>query len=82
MDRGRDGQPLRIENVMLVDGTGAGPLHRAVIHVEAARIVYAGPADSAPPRQGRMEVLDGAGGTVLPGFIDCHVHLGIESASR
>jgi imidazolonepropionase-like amidohydrolase len=29
-----------------------------------------------------VEVLDGAGRTVLPGFIDCHVHLGIESASK
>jgi imidazolonepropionase-like amidohydrolase len=26
--------------------------------------------------------MDGAGGTVLPGFIDCHVHFGIESASK
>ena len=81
MDRGSDEHPLRIENVTLVDGTGAGPLHGAVIQVEGARIVYAGPADGAPPNRGPVEVLDGAGGTVLPGFIDCHVHLGIESAS-
>jgi imidazolonepropionase-like amidohydrolase len=82
MYRGTHDQPLRIENVTLVDGTGAGPLHEAVIQVEAARIVYAGPADGAPPNLGRVEVMDGAGGTVLPGFIDCHVHFGIESASK
>jgi imidazolonepropionase-like amidohydrolase len=82
MYRGAHDQPLRIENVTLVDGTGAGPLHEAVIQVEAARIVYAGPADGAPPNLGRVEVMDGAGGTVLPGFIDCHVHFGIESASK
>jgi imidazolonepropionase-like amidohydrolase len=82
MHRGTQEQPLRIENVTLVDGTGAEPLHGAVIHVEAARIVYAGPADGVPPNPGQVEVMDGAGGTVLPGFIDCHVHLGIESASK
>ena len=82
MHRGTAEQPLRIENVTLVDGTGAGPLHGAVILVEAGRIVYAGSADGAPPNLGSVEVLDGAGRTVLPGFIDCHVHLGIESASK
>jgi len=30
MHRGGDQHPLRIENVTLVDGTGAGPLHGAL----------------------------------------------------
>jgi hypothetical protein len=52
MLRGTGEQPLRIENVTLVDGTGAAPLHGAVVHTEAARIVYAGPADGALPTWG------------------------------
>src|SRR5204862_466857 len=72
----------RIENVTLVDGTGAGSLHGAVTQVEAARIVYAAPGDGAPPNLGQVEVMDGPGGTVLPARIDCHVHFGIGSASK
>jgi imidazolonepropionase-like amidohydrolase len=82
MHHGTDAPPLRIENVTLIDGTGAAPLPGAVVHVEAGRITYAGPADGAPPSLGRVEVMDGTGRTVLPGFIDCHVHLGIESAGK
>lgn len=57
----------------LIDGTGRDPVDRAVVVVEAGRVVRAGPESAvAVPRGAR--VLDAAGRTVLPGFIDCHVH--------
>lgn len=57
----------------LIDGTGRDPAARGVVVVENGRVVGAGPESAvAVPRGAR--VLDAAGGTILPGFIDCHVH--------
>ncbi|GAA1019905.1 hydrolase [Acrocarpospora pleiomorpha] len=69
---------LRVENARMIDGTGAEPLPNAVIVAdESGRIQYAGPAASAPPRVPGVQVVDAGGRTVLPGFFDCHVHLGL-----
>lgn len=72
--------PTRYTNVRLVDGTGAGPLSDAVVVTGAdGTISYAGPAGRAPePEPGQVEV-DLTGHTLLPGFFDCHVHLGVET---
>jgi imidazolonepropionase-like amidohydrolase len=56
----------------LIDGTGGAPVKNAVIVVQGERIVTLGPSVSIP--QGAT-VVDLAGETVLPGFIDAHVHL-------
>lgn len=57
----------------LIDGTGRDPVTRAVIVLDAGRVVAAGPEGTvAVPRDAR--VIDVAGRTVLPGFIDCHLH--------
>jgi len=72
--------PLRITRARLVDGTGAEPVTDAVIVTdEQGDIRYAGPAAGAPPTGPDCTVLDLDGRTVLPGFIDCHVHFGMES---
>jgi len=57
---------------VLIDGTGAAPVRDAVILVEGDRITAVGP--NLPVPRGAM-VLDLSGRTVLPGFIDAHVHL-------
>lgn len=72
------GKPWRIENVRLVQGDGSLLAARGVVVVDAAgRITYAGGLKDAPTAASAEEVVDGAGGTLLPGLIDCHVHLGL-----
>jgi imidazolonepropionase-like amidohydrolase len=56
----------------LIDGTGRAPVRGAVILIRGDRIEAVGP-DLAVPRGAR--VIDLSGATVLPGFIDAHVHL-------
>ena len=55
----------------LVDGSGAPPVVGQVVVVEGDRIAAVVPAREAPP--GASLRLDGL--TLLPGLINCHVHL-------
>lgn len=57
----------------LIDGTGREPVRRGAVVVEDGRIVSAGPESVVQVPRG-ARVLDAAGRTILPGFIDCHVH--------
>jgi imidazolonepropionase-like amidohydrolase len=61
-----------IHAATLIDGTGRDPVRRATIVIEENRIVAAG-ANVEAPRD--ATVIDAAGMTVMPGMIDCHVHL-------
>jgi imidazolonepropionase-like amidohydrolase len=64
---------LALVNGTLVDGTGAPPVADAVVVTSGDRIVAAGPRPAvAVPAEAR--VLDVRGATVLPGFINAHVH--------
>jgi imidazolonepropionase-like amidohydrolase len=56
----------------LIDGTGATPVRNAVILVQGDRITAVGPNVQVPAG---ATVIDLSGATVLPGFIDAHVHL-------
>lgn len=56
----------------LIDGTGAPPVKNAVILVQGDRITAVGANVAIPPG---ANVIDLSGETVLPGFIDAHVHL-------
>ena len=57
----------------LIDGTGRDPVPRGAVVIEDGRIVGAGPEAAVQIPRGAC-VHDAAGGTILPGFIDCHVH--------
>ncbi len=64
---------LVLVNGQLIDGSGSDPIPEAVLVIRGNRILAAGPkADIKIPPSAR--VIDVAGGTILPGFINAHVH--------
>lgn len=56
----------------LIDGTGRDPVRNATIVIDDNRIAAVN-ANGAVPRG--AEAIDASGMTVMPGMIDCHVHL-------
>ena len=62
-------------NARLIDGTGAGPVERAAVRIEAGRIGEVGKADGTPP-PGAIEL---GGRTLLPGLIDAHAHVSSDT---
>jgi imidazolonepropionase-like amidohydrolase len=68
-----------LRDVTVVDGTGAAPVSDQAVVVEGRRIAWIGPTGSAPSTAPE-NVVDGGGRTVLPGLINCHVHLTADGA--
>ena len=63
-----------ITNVKIFDGTGRAPFAGAV-RIEGERITEV-TAGAAPPA-GDAVVIDGGGGTLLPGLVESHAHIGL-----
>jgi imidazolonepropionase-like amidohydrolase len=65
---------LVLDNVRVIDGSGAPPIERARIVIESGRIARIGPSSTvaAPPQ---AETLDLTGHTIVPGLIDLHFHI-------
>jgi imidazolonepropionase-like amidohydrolase len=65
---------LAIRVGQLIDGCGGAPLQNATVLVDNGRIVQVGPAAAVqvPPD---AEVLEAGAHSVIPGMIDCHVHI-------
>lgn len=73
-------QPTRYTGARLIDGTGTAPVDNGVVVTdEAGTISYVGPADTAPIPTPEQRSVDLAGRSLLPGFIDSHVHLGLAN---
>lgn len=72
MPRPDSGAVTAIRAGAVIDGTGAAPVKNAVILIRGARIAAVGTNVTIPPN---ATVIDLSGLTVLPGFIDAHVHL-------
>lgn len=64
---------IAIHQTRLIDGTGA-TLDRATVLVRGTTIVAAGPSREITIPKGATRI-NGRGLTILPGLIDCHVHL-------
>jgi imidazolonepropionase-like amidohydrolase len=64
----------------LVDGLADEPSERSYVELRAGRIAAAGPMTKAPRGKGMHEI-DCQGRTVMPGLVDCHVHL-VYAGSR
>lgn len=67
---------LALKAGTLIDGTGAPPLHDVTVLVEAGRIASLENGGRIPPG---AEVVNLANATVLPGFVDAHVHLALRT---
>ena len=69
---------LLITGATLIDGTGAPPVASSWVLVRDGRIVDVSTVEA---RRGRgslprdVEVIDGAGKWIVPGFVDAHVHV-------
>ena len=71
---------ITIRNATLIDGTGAEPLQEAVLLIKGDRIVAVGSREQvhfAPETQ----TIDLNGATILPGFINAHVHYAYDERS-
>jgi imidazolonepropionase-like amidohydrolase len=73
---------LVLRGARLLDGLGSDPIAPATLIAEGDRIVYAGPgagARSKPKHDDEVHELDGL--TLVPGLIDCHVHLCFDGSA-
>jgi len=65
-----------LHHVTLMDGTGREPVSDATVAVRGQEILYAGAAKTwQPSLEEDILNIDFAGKYLLPGLIDCHVHL-------
>ncbi len=76
-DSPKPSNAFAITNVRVFDGVNLIP--KAVVVVRDGKIAAVGPKVAVP--QG-AEVIDGGGGTLLPGFIDAHTHAFTEQLRR
>ncbi len=70
---------LALTNVRLIDGTGRDPIQNMAITIDGNRIRSVEPAGS---HCGEMDTVSLQGLTVMPGLIDCHLHLGGLTVDR
>jgi imidazolonepropionase-like amidohydrolase len=64
-----------IHNGTLIDGRGGEPLPGASVLLENEKIVAVAAAGNPLQAELGAEKIDAAGGAILPGFIDAHVHI-------
>jgi imidazolonepropionase-like amidohydrolase len=66
-------QPIALIHAALIDGTGGDPLTNAVLIMEYGKITAVGRMGEVSVPSG-IQTIDLEGKTILPGFIDAHVH--------
>ena len=71
---------MLIRNATLWDGTGAAPRRAAALRTQGDRIEWVGDDASAPAAADREAVIDAGGRWLLPGLIDCHVHITADTS--
>ena len=67
-------RPLVLDNVRIVDGSGAPAIENGRIVIDRERILRVGPAAAIASPFG-AETVDLSGRTVIPGLIDSHFHI-------
>lgn len=66
---------LLLTAARLIDGTGSPPVRPGALLIAGERIVAVGPRVDAPADAQRIDL---GAATIMPGLIDCHVHLSDE----
>ncbi|MBU5438120.1 amidohydrolase family protein [Tissierella sp. MSJ-40] len=61
----------------LINGTGENPVENAYFLVEGNKLLTVGSGDKLPSAE-NIEIVNLAGKTVIPGLINCHVHITME----
>lgn len=64
---------LAIVGGTLIDGMGGDPVRSGVVVIEDGKVIAAG-SEKSVTIPANAKRLDACGRTILPGFIDCHVH--------
>jgi len=67
-------------NFTLIDGTGRPPVADAALVLDEERILAVGPREQLVQSTKEFEWQDLGGCCVLPGLIDCHVHLALSGS--
>ncbi len=70
-------QPIAIINGTLIDGNGTDPIKDAALIINGSRISAVGKRTEIAIPAG-AKIIDAQGGTILPGFINTHVHYGFD----
>ena len=71
--------PFYLADVTLFDGTRVR--RHAGVLVAEGRIAWVGAHARAPREASTARAIDGAGKTLTPGLIDCHVHLSMDGSA-
>src|SRR5688572_24156281 len=68
-----------LKNGTIIDGTGTKPIEQGIVVLEDQLVLYAGRPEGWKEPQGKtIREIDLTGRFVLPGLIDCHVHIAAE----
>lgn len=70
-----------LNNATIIDGTGAHPIIQGTLAIQDDKIIYAGKSTDWKLPEGMLisNEIDLTGRFILPGLIDCHVHIAAES---
>ena len=70
-----------IRNGTLINGRSHQPIPNAAVLIKDNQIIAAGPIAEIEAPQDDLTIIDANGGTIMPGFIDTHVHMVIEGVN-
>ncbi|MEU6017990.1 amidohydrolase family protein [Streptomyces sp. NPDC047515] len=67
--------PVFLHNGLLIDGTGGEPVRGGAVLIEDGLVRWVGRTPDRPELPEGARHIDVRGDAILPGFIDCHVHM-------